>query len=74
VPCINNQYQSPANTGAGRFLRKGAESDSQLALSTSLPENQNKYDDEDKDANRDIHNMLSFLMMAYPSPFTDYRA
>jgi hypothetical protein len=43
-------------------------------LRGSLPENQYKYDDEDKDAKRDIHNILSLLMMAHPSPFADDQA
>lgn len=45
----------------------------QLAV-WSLPENHYKHDDEDKDAKRDIHNMLSLLMMVHPSPFPDYQA
>jgi hypothetical protein len=43
-------------------------------LRGSLPENQYEYDDEDKDAKRDIHIILSLLMMAHPSPFADYQA
>jgi hypothetical protein len=40
----------------------------------SLPENQYKYNDEDNDTKRDIHNILSLLMMAHPSPFADDQA
>jgi hypothetical protein len=40
----------------------------------SLPENQYKYDDEQNGAKGNIHNVLSLLMMAHPSPFTHYQA
>ena len=44
------------------------------AAASSLPENDYQDDDEDNDAKRDIHIILSLLMMAHPSPFTDYQA
>ena len=40
----------------------------------SLPEDQYEYDNEDNDTKRDIHNILSLLMMVYPSPFASYQA
>ena len=43
-------------------------------LRGSLPENQYEYDDKDNDAKRDIHKILSLLMMVHPSPFADYPA
>ena len=38
-------------------------------LAVSLPENHYKYDDEENDAKRNIHNMLSLLITAHPSHF-----
>jgi hypothetical protein len=40
----------------------------------SLPEKQDKDDDEDNDAKRNIHIILSLLMMGHPSPFSVYQA
>jgi hypothetical protein len=69
-----NISHQPTQHGCWPLSGEGAESDPRLSLSRSLPENQYKYDDEDNNANRDIHSVLSLLMMAHPSPFTDYQA
>ena len=39
-----------------------------------LPEDQYEYDDEDNDTKRDIHKILSLLMMVHPSPSADHPA
>jgi hypothetical protein len=45
----------------------------QLAALSST-EHHEKYDNKDNDAKRDIHNILSLLMMGHPSPSADHVA
>jgi len=63
--------QIAAREARFRFVRHNSKS---KGFFPKLTENHYKYDDEDNSAKRNIHNTLSFLMMAHPSPFTDYQA
>jgi hypothetical protein len=76
--CPSNQRRCRGFNCAPPSARSaGIAGDSRLRSqlpAVSLPEDQYKYDDEDNDAKRNIHNMLSLMMTAHPSPFTDYQA